>query len=143
CFGDFMTDFNGGEIVQTYREHFNKSHQNNSYVIVAIHVICAPTTEEAEELALSNIVWKLKQEEVATKRTIPTLEEAKQYAFNTDEKEKVTEMKQKMIIGNPEQVKEQLVAVQKKYQADELMLVTITHKEEAKFTSYQLVKEQL
>lgn len=144
AFGDFMTDFMGQEIVQLYRAHFNKSHpiKIKPYVIIAVHVICASTTEEAEGLVLSNIVWKLKQDKQAAEKTIPTLEEAKLYSFTAEEKEKAAEIKEKMIIGNPQQVKEQLISVQKKYQADELMLVTITHEEEAKLKSYRLVKER-
>jgi len=46
-----------------------------------------------------------------------------------------------MIIGNPDQVKEKLMDVQKQFKADEWMIITITHESEAKFRSYELLQE--
>src|SRR5699024_9611773 len=61
AFTDFMTDFNGPEIIATYKESMQQQ-EKQPYVIIAVHAICAATTEEAEEIALSSILWKLNQE---------------------------------------------------------------------------------
>lgn len=141
-FGHFMTDFAGEEIVKMYREHFYKEHAQASNVILAIHVICAETTEEAEKLALSYFLWRISQEKDATHHTIPTVQTAKNYLYTEFELEKIEKMKQKIIIGNPEEVKEQMLVLNARYEADEMMIVTIMHDEEAKFKSYELVAEQ-
>ncbi|MDV2888252.1 LLM class flavin-dependent oxidoreductase, partial [Alkalihalophilus pseudofirmus] len=58
---------------------------------------------------------------------IPSKEEARQYSFIQDENNKLS---RKMIIGNPKEVKEELLTLQTQYKADEMMIVTITHRYE-------------
>jgi len=141
-FGHFMTDFDGPEIVQTYREQFHKQHDGEGKVIVAVTVICAETTEEAEVLALSNFLWKIQQEKQVDNRTVPSVEEARNYDFSEKEMRQIEKMKKKMILGNPAEVREQMEALNERYKADEWMVVTITHEEEAKFRSYRLLAEE-
>src|SRR5699024_2585579 len=62
AFGHFMTDFDGEEIVDSYRTNFKRNHFDKPEVIVAVHVICAETTEKANELAKSTLAWSLMQE---------------------------------------------------------------------------------
>lgn len=142
-FADFMTDSDGPKVVQSYREKFNKNHGGHPYTIVAVNVVCAPTTEEAETLAKSQLIWKLKQDSPNSDTTIPSVKNAEDYVLNEEEAEKNEQMKQSMIIGNPTHVTEQLHQVQQKYQADELMIVTITHDKKAKQCSYELIKQEL
>jgi len=108
-------------------------------VIVAVSVICAATTERAEELALSSFLWSIQQEKQVDHHVVPSVEEAKNYTFTEEEQEKMEKMKNKMIIGNPPEVKEQLVTLKEQYGADEIMVVTIIHDAEAKFESYRLL----
>ena len=142
-FADFMTDTDGPEIVQTYRDKFKENHNGVPYVIVAVNVICASTNEEAEKLAKSQFIWKLKQDKQNSDTTVPSVKNAEEYVLDEEEQEKVKKMKQSMVIGNPEYVAEQLHNTQQKYQADELMLITITHDKKAKQRSYTLIQEEL
>jgi len=141
-FGHFMTGFDGPEIVKAYRKSFAEKYDSPSDVIVAISVICAETSDEADDLALSSLLWSIKQEQDIEDHTIPSVKEAKNYSLNEEEHKKVQKKKQNMIIGDPQEVKEQIITLQQQYEADEMMIVTITHDEEAKFNSYRLVKEQ-
>ena len=142
-FADFMTDADGPEIVQTYRDKFKENHNGAPYVVVAVNVICASTSEEAEKLAKSQFIWKLKQDKQNSDTTIPSVKNAAEYVLDEEEQEKIEKMKQSMIIGNPEYVAEQLHNTQQKYQADELMLITITHDKKAKQHSYTLIQKAL
>lgn len=142
AFGHFMTSFNGPNIVREYRENFQASANSAAHVIVALSVICAETTAEAEDLAMSIFLWKMKQDEQIDDHTVPSVEEAKNYAFTKEETEKIEKMKRNMIIGNPHDVKEQVLALQEQYRADEIMIVTIVHDDAAKFRSYELLAEQ-
>src|SRR5690625_5652789 len=119
-----MTDADGPEIVDSYRKHFNKKYSRTNHVIVAVNVICAETSEKANEIAKSSFLWKIQQDKQLEQHTVPTVEAAKNYPFTNNDLEKIHEMKQKMIIGNPNEVKERLVALTKLYGADELMIVT-------------------
>lgn len=143
AFGHFMTDKNGPEIVNTYQKNFTEMHASKGNVIIAINVICAPSEEEANRLALSQFLWKIGQEKQMDDHRVPSLETAQQYAFSEDEEKHIQRMKEKMIIGNPQQVKKQIETLQEQYQADEMMIVTITHDDEATFASYRLLKEAL
>lgn len=141
-FGHFMTSLDGPQVVQTYREKMKKQHEQTGYVIVAVHVICAKTTKEAEDLAGSTLLWGIKQEQQDVDHHIPSVEEAKNYPYTEEDLEKIARRKKQMIIGNPVEVKEQLANLQARYHADELMIVTITHEPETKYASYQLVASQ-
>mgnify|MGYP001187636260 FL=1 len=135
-FGHFMSGEDGPAIVKTYREQCKKT---EPIAFVAVSVICAETTEEAEELALSNYVWKLQQDKGIAKNGVPSVEEAKRYPFTKEELETVQNMKEKLIVGNPKKVKQKLEQLQKEYEVDELMIVTITHSYEARKKSYELL----
>lgn len=142
AFGDFMTDQDGPAIVQRYRKGMLERHPNKDpYVIVAINVICAPTTEEAEALARSQWLWKIRQEAFGEETHIPSVEEAKHYKVSAAEQEKIEQMKRQMIVGNPDEVRTGLLDLHEQYQADEYMIVTVVHEEAAKLRSYELVKE--
>ncbi|HWN15626.1 MAG TPA: LLM class flavin-dependent oxidoreductase, partial [Candidatus Dormibacteraeota bacterium] len=45
------------------------------------------------------------------------------------------------VVGTPEQVRERLLAMVTDYQADELIVVTITHDFKARLRSYELLAE--
>lgn len=141
AFGHFMTDADGPEIVKEYRKTVAKNHGREGKVIVAISVICAETNEKAEELASSCLLWQINQEKPVNDHTVPSVEEARSHDFSHEEKAKIENMKQHMIIGNPAEVRDEIMALQAQYEADEMMVVTIIHDEKAKFASYRLLKE--
>lgn len=143
CFGDFMTEYNGPKIVQTFRDHWYKRRNSRPYVVIAVNVMCAEDSATAEKLLQSQLVWKIKQDKLTADTLIPAVENAELYRLTVTEEEKVARMKRNIISGNPKEVVQQLTKVQKSYQADELMIVTITHDKKDKFNSYQLIMDQI
>lgn len=143
-FGHFMSGANGPEIVQEYMENMKGKSQNPLYKpIVAVSVVCADTTKEAEEVALSSQLWSVLTDKGEGTIGIPTVEEAKNYPYTKEELERISQQKEKMIIGDPKQVKEQLETLQKQYQTDEFMIITITHDYEARQKSYELIAQEI
>jgi luciferase family oxidoreductase group 1 len=138
-FGHFMSNANGPSIVKEYME---KVPNGKSHVFVTVSVICAETTKEAEEIAMSNHLWKVLQDKGEGKEGVPSIEEAKTYFYSPEEKERIESMKQNQIVGNPTQVREQLENLQSEYEVDEMMIVTITHSYESRKKSYQLLAEE-
>jgi alkanesulfonate monooxygenase SsuD/methylene tetrahydromethanopterin reductase-like flavin-dependent oxidoreductase (luciferase family) len=55
----------------------------------------------------------------------------------------IKEMRKKMLIGNPYEVKQQLIALKNSYQTDEIMILTIVHNYEDRNQSYQLIAEEV
>src|SRR5699024_12285969 len=126
-FGHFMSDADEGAIAQMYREQF-KPHSDGPekpYLMIGVNVICAETTEAAEDLALSGFLWKIKQDDPDSEHTVPTVGEAKSYLYTEKEVEKLKALRNKQIVGTHKEVKRQLLALQAQYKADEYMVVTI------------------
>ncbi|WP_226034813.1 LLM class flavin-dependent oxidoreductase [Aquibacillus saliphilus] len=119
AFGYFMSDNDGVEIVQTYQQNFkSRNGDSEPYTIVTVAAICAETNEKA---------MKIREK---TKSTIQQ---------NSDEKKLVERRNEKVIVGNPNSVKEQLKEIKEIYQADEIMIVTITDDYQERLTSYELI----
>lgn len=139
AFGHFMSDFNGPEIVKKYREKMFQKTGTVGKVIVALHVICAETNEEAEQLALSSLLWKVRQRRQSHKETVPSVQEAMQYRFSALEKEQLNDIRKNMIIGSPEVVKKEIELLYEQYEADEWMILSIMHDEVKRQRSYELL----
>lgn len=142
-FGHFMSDFDGIEIVNHYREKYREQHKGEPEVIVAVNAICAETTEAAHELAKSTLAWSLLQEKNSDDLRVPSVGEVDAMDWTAEDMDKMNRRKEKMIIGNPDEVAGHLRQLAAAYEADELMIVTITHEADAKFMSYKLIAEAL
>lgn len=143
AFGYFMSDFDGVAIVNNYREQFIKRHETKPYVILAVHAICAETTEKAKQLAKSPIAWQLLQEKTNDDLQIPSMKEVEEYDWTEEDKLRIEKKLLSMIVGNQQEVKEKLKQLAQMYKADELMIVTITHEIEEKLNSYRLIAEAM
>lgn len=144
AYADFMSESDGSNIVELYRDNFKSSGKlSKPKSMIAIDVVCAETTELAEKLALSYLLWKLKAAKGEHVSGIPTPVEAENYPFTSTDIDLVNQMKSKLIMGNPQEVRQQLLDIQALYKADELMILTITHSYEARIQSYQLIAKEV
>jgi luciferase family oxidoreductase group 1 len=143
-FGHFMSDNDGAAIIQTYRDHFKpRKEAQIPQVIVTVSAICGETTVQAEEIATSQLIWSLQKEKGEGLQDIPSIKEAKQYKLTDKEQVTFNNMRQNMIIGNPNEVKQQLIELQTNYQADEIMINTITHSPKDRIRSYELIAKEV
>ncbi|MFC3041357.1 LLM class flavin-dependent oxidoreductase [Virgibacillus xinjiangensis] len=136
AFGHFMTDQDGPGIMRKYKE------SSSSETITAVSVICAETMIEAEKLAWSNVIWKLKQDQGESESGVPSLQEVENYPLSEEEKQKANNMLNSIIVGDPPTVKEKLIELGQQYDAEEFMMLTITHSYEARLRSYELLAEE-
>lgn len=144
AFGHFMSEQDGPSIVSNYQKNFNKEgYHDQPQVIVAVAVICAETTEKAEDLALSQLIWRIQQSKGEGISGVPSVEAAKAYTLTDEEKDKIAKMKEKMIIGNPSEVKKKLKQLSELFQTEELMMITITHCYEDRLRSYELIAKEM
>lgn len=143
AFGLFMSDKDAEEILQCYYQAFKPGSIQLPQSILTVIAFCAETTERAEKIALSSLVWSIQRGKGEGHTGVPSIEEAKKYRFTETEKEALEKTKEKMIIGNPEQVKTQLFNLQRRYNADEMMIMTITYSPEDRIKSYQLIANEL
>ncbi|PLT35696.1 LLM class flavin-dependent oxidoreductase [Bacillus sp. V5-8f] len=144
AFGQFMSDHDGSEIVENYRNQFKKKGAlDTPSVILSVAAICAETTEKAEELALSTRLWGIQSELGGGSGRIPSLDEAKHYFSANEEIRREKEASSNLIVGSPRVVKQKLTELQEQYCVDELMIVTITPTYKDRMRSYQLIAEEL
>ncbi|MDR6123532.1 luciferase family oxidoreductase group 1 [Bacillus sp. SLBN-46] len=143
AFGQFMSENNGAAIIEQYFDAFEpKKHGPSPQVLLTVSAICADTTEKAEEIALSTLIWAM-QKDKGEGKYVPSIEEAKNYELNEKEREKLVQMKQNMVVGNPQEVGKKLNQLQAEFKADEIMLVTITHSPKDRMESYRLIAAEV
>ena len=129
------------QALSIYRSTFQPSLLLGSpQVMVAVTVLCAPTTEQAKYLAGSSALSVL-QRRTGTMGLLPSPEEAAAYHFSDEETEIVNQALATHVIGDPDTVRQGLVALQERTRADELMLSTRTHSYETRERSLRLIAE--
>jgi alkanesulfonate monooxygenase SsuD/methylene tetrahydromethanopterin reductase-like flavin-dependent oxidoreductase (luciferase family) len=105
---------------------------------VSVSAICAETTEEAQHLALS---WRAGFQMMIRGRLIPVpppekgAELLRQLGLDADQ----PPPGRRQVVGDPETVRAGLEAVAEEYEADEVIVVTITYDHQARRRSYELI----
>jgi luciferase family oxidoreductase group 1 len=143
AFGYFMSDIDAGEILESYYEAFRPGKIQKPHSILTVTAICAESTEQAEQISLSSLIWAIQRGKGEDVSGVPSIDAAKQYQLTDAEKETIDKMKSKMVLGNPIQVRNTLMEMQSKYNTDEIMIVTITHSPEDRIKSYRLIAEEI
>ncbi|MFP7446155.1 LLM class flavin-dependent oxidoreductase [Bacillus infantis] len=140
-YGHFITPANGEKAFQYYYRHFQPSAmQKGPSANVCVFVICAPTNEEAEHLAASQDHWLLDIEKGADTRIISP-EEAQKRTLTAAEKEKIQHNRSRMVIGNPQKVRNQLLKISEKYGTDEIMAINNTYRFKDRARNLELLAE--
>jgi luciferase family oxidoreductase group 1 len=123
AFGQFMSDQDALEMLTVYRQAFQPSSLGQDpKVIVAVGAVCAETEDEARRLAMAGgLLFNLGGSSEAEDKTDSN----------------------RMLIGDPQQMKEQLLRLQKRFDADEFMIVTLTEDYEARIRSYEYIADIL
>ena len=139
-FADFINP-SGPEIAALYRQQFADSEEMPAPVlVVAVWVICAETTEEAQRLASSSrMTFRLLRQGKLI--PVPPVEKALRFLEQQATSSETPGHDRRGIIGDPDKVREGIQAVARDYGAEEVMVVTITHDHAARRRSYELIAE--
>ena len=105
---------------------------------LGVFVLCAETEEKAKALAACRDLWRVRFEK-GDPGPCPSIEEAKDYPYTEAERERLD--RRNTIAGTPEAVKEQLEALAKAHEVEELVVVTICHNFDDRATSYTLLAD--
>ncbi|WP_347548872.1 LLM class flavin-dependent oxidoreductase [Pseudalkalibacillus hwajinpoensis] len=141
-FAHFINGYGGTNVVDRYRNRFVPSEFNETpKTNVAIFVVCGETEEEAEYLASSLDLSILLIEQGKSGEGFPSPNEAHHFPYTVFDKERIRENRKRMIVGTPEQVKEQIEELGHIYQSDEVIVNTITHDFQSRLKSYKLIAE--
>ena len=138
AFADFISPA-GADIVAEYRDRFQPSaSQPDPYVMVAAWALCADSDDEARRLASSaRMAFTLMRQGHLI--SIPPVETALRFFEDSGPATASITRRRRWILGSPDTVRRDLDELVQEYQADELMIVTITHDHQARRRSYELL----
>jgi len=138
-FAHFINQEGGAEVTRAYRGQFRPSACLNApRASAAVFVVCADTEAEAQRLAKSRELFIVRLYTGRPGR-YPSVEEAESYPYTERERAILRHAHRRTVAGAPEQVRERLEALAAEYEADELIIVTITHDPKARRRSYELL----
>ncbi len=141
-FAHFITDRMGPEIMAAYRAQFRPSAwYAQPQGSIGVAVICAESEAEADRLAKSRDLSRLRMEQ-GILGPVPSVEEAEAYDYSHQERLRIAFNRQRQVIGDPAQCKAKLLAYGAQYGVDEFVIVTITHDPAARFRSYELLARE-
>ncbi len=142
AFADFINP-KGAEIAKLYRERFAPVRDLQApRTAVAAWVLCAPTDEEAQQLAASS---RMSFTQLRRGRLIAVPPPEKALAFLAREGQSPGDdvRGRRAIVGSPEKVRARVDELAAAYQADEVIVVTITYDHAARRRSYELLAEAM
>jgi luciferase family oxidoreductase group 1 len=128
-------------VTRMYRRHFQPSARlHEPRVLLAFAALAAETPEEAEELAATIDLWRLRIRH-GVDLPIPSRDEALAYAYTPYDREEIRYNRRRLALGTPGAVRERLETVAAAHEADEAMVLTITPDYASRARSYALLAE--
>jgi luciferase family oxidoreductase group 1 len=142
AFAHFINPFGGNAVSRQYRATFSPSSlETQPTSMVCIFVICAESHEEAEYLAASIDHRRVMMATGKETEILPSTE-ATQWPYSEQEQQIIQRERSRIVLGTPESVKQQLSEIKNDFQADELMILTITGDYRTRIKSYELIAEE-
>ncbi len=141
CFAHFVTPAFGAQTVAGYRRRFRPSPQcPHPVTALGVSVICADTDAEAERLAISQDVWRLRPEGAGRGPLLP-VEDAEAQPVSRMERMQLAQDRPKRVVGAPDRVHAALLALAAAHETDELVVLTVCHDPAARQRSYELLAD--
>ena len=138
-FAHFINDQGGPRVMEAYRRQFRPSARLAAPVgSIGVFVLLADTEEEAQRIARSRDLWRLRLDQ-GYLGPIPTVAEAEAHPYTREEQLRIAVNRRRMVIGAPEQAKARLVDLAAQYGVEELVVVSICYDFAARLRSYELL----
>jgi luciferase family oxidoreductase group 1 len=138
AFAHFINPRGGDAVSRAYRRDFQGNEK--PAVIVCTFAICAESAEEAERLAAPIDLRRLHMA-LNIDSPVPSAEEAARHRYSEEERRYVLGQRERAIIGDPATCRAAIEALAQRYEADEVMLLTITGDVASRRRSYELLAE--
>jgi alkanesulfonate monooxygenase SsuD/methylene tetrahydromethanopterin reductase-like flavin-dependent oxidoreductase (luciferase family) len=108
--------------------------------MLTVFVICAASDAEAERRAASIDLRRLNMD-YGLNQPVPTQAEAEARQYTAEERARIAYNRRRLVFGSPATVKARLLELQQQFDADELMIITITGDYETRLESYTRIAE--
>jgi len=132
------------EIFKLYQESFRPSDSlKRPHGMMASHIICAETDEEAEELALSSDLSFSVFVQTGRSIPLPTVTEARAYNYSQEDWKQIRLGGMPKFVGSPKTIEMKLKPFLESGLIDELIVLTMVYDQDARKKSYELVQQIL
>ena len=141
AFAHFISADGGDSVMRDYKRKFAPSpREEESHALLTVFVICAETDAEAERRASSVDLRRLNMD-YGLNSPVPTQHEAETRVYTDAERARISYHRRRVVLGAPETVRAKLLALKAEFEADELMVITITGDYRTRLESYQLLAQ--
>jgi luciferase family oxidoreductase group 1 len=128
-------------VTRMYRRHFQPSRRlAEPRAILCVAAIAAATPEEAEDLATTIDLWRLRIRH-GVDLPVPSHAEARAYPYTPSDREEIAYNRHRLALGAPGAVRERIETLSARHQADEAMILTITPDYASRARSYALLAD--
>jgi luciferase family oxidoreductase group 1 len=142
AFAHFISAQGGDAVMRAYKARFQASAREAApHAVVCVFVICAETAAEAERLAACVDLRRLHMAQ-GLNTPIPTLAQAEAQKYSPRELDYIRSQRVRAVIGDPRRVREQLLQLREQFDADEIMILTITGDYASRLRSYELLARE-
>ena len=140
AFAHFISGDAAG-ITRMYRRHFRPSTRlAEPRVVLAVAAIAAETPEQAEELAATIDLWRLRIRR-GIDLPVPSHAEARAHSYSDDERDEIAYNRRRLALGTAPAVRARVESLASMHEADEAMLLTITPDYASRARSYELIAD--
>jgi luciferase family oxidoreductase group 1 len=141
AFAHHFANFDAVEAMTLYRDNFRPSPAHaKPFAILATHVVCADTDEDAARLATTvelNFVRRAKGEYLP----LASPEDAAKYDYSPVDRARIAQNASRLTVGAPATVKARLEPLIAATKADELMVTSMMFDHAARKRSYELLAQ--
>jgi luciferase family oxidoreductase group 1 len=141
AFAHFISADGGDAVMRAYRRRFQPSpREGAARALLTVFAICAETDAEAQRRAASIDLRRLNMD-YGIDAVVPSEREAESRAYSEAEAARIAHSRRRVVLGAPATVKARLLALREQFEADELMVITITGDYRTRLESYALLAE--
>jgi luciferase family oxidoreductase group 1 len=129
--------------MRAYRDLFRPSPaMERPTAILCVSAIAAETPERADELATSMGLGLVRMRQ-GRPAPLPSPEEAAAHRYTPHEQDQIRRYRRAQVLGDPDAVRDEILALAELTAADEVMVMTSVHDHGARLRSYELIAEAL
>ncbi len=141
AFAHHFAAYDAIEALTHYRQRFKPSGwRTTPHGILAVAVVAAETDAEAERLAASMDLNRLRRDR-GQHLPLPSIEEALAYPYTDGERAAIARNRARLFVGSPATLMAKLQPMIDASQADELMVITAIYDHDARKKSYSLLAD--
>lgn len=141
AFAHHFASHDAADAMIHYRARFKPSPwRSDPHAILAVAVIAAETDAEAERLASSADLNRLRRDR-GQYLPLPSVEESLAYPYSDGERISIQRNRSRLFVGSPVTIMQKLEPLIAESKPDELMIITATFDHEARKRSYSLMAD--